>query len=162
RIKGVILNKTSKAMYMLLKEQIEKHMDITVLGYLPNEASMIIESRHLGLLNPNEIHGLDATMDHIANKVEENIDLDAMIHLAKGIKTKDFEYPERTDLNVGIAYDEVFNFYYQENLKLLENVATVEYFSPLKDPELPKADLIYIGGGYPEIFKDELSKNTSM
>lgn len=162
RIKGVILNKTSKAMYMLLKEQIEKHMDIKVLGYIPYEKSMQIESRSLGLLQPSEINELDSSINDIVNIVEENVDIDEIINMSKEIDVKPFKYPKKANLTVAIAYDEAFNFYYQENLNLLENMTNVRYFSPLNDEKIPEADLIYIGGGYPELFKDELSSNVSM
>lgn len=162
RIKGIILNKTSKAMYMLLKEQIEKYMDIKVLGYIPYEESMKIDSRSLGLLQPSEIDEIDSGMDNIANLVEETVDIDEIISMCEEIEFKSFEYPAKTNLRIAIAYDKAFNFYYQENINLLENIAKIEYFSPLNDRQAPQADLVYIGGGYPELYKNELSNNKSM
>lgn len=162
RIKGIILNKTSKAMYMLLKEQIEKQMDVKVLGYIPYEDSMKIDHRSLGLLQPDEIEEIDHRMNNIANIVEETVNIDEIINMTEEIKVKSFQYPAKTKLSVAIAYDEAFNFYYQENLNLLKHITRVKYFSPLKDEQVPEADLIYIGGGYPELFKDELSSNKTM
>ena len=66
-------------------------------------------------------------------------------------------------VKIGVAYDEVFNFYYKENIESLEaNSCKVEYFSPLKDESLPDVDGLYIGGGYPELFSKELSQNTNL
>ena len=66
-------------------------------------------------------------------------------------------------VKIGVAYDEVFNFYYKENIEALEaNNAKIEYFSPLSDENLPDVDGLYIGGGYPELFSKELSANTQM
>ena len=66
-------------------------------------------------------------------------------------------------LKIGVAIDEIFTFYYKENLECLEeNGATIIPFSPYIDEELPDVDAIYIGGGYPEVFKKELSENESM
>ena len=66
-------------------------------------------------------------------------------------------------VKIGVAYDEVFNFYYKENIESLEaNSCKVEYFSPLKDESLPDVDGLYIGGGYPELFSKELSQNTAL
>ena len=66
-------------------------------------------------------------------------------------------------VKIGVAYDEVFNFYYKENIESLEaNNAKIEYFSPLNDEGLPDVDGLYIGGGYPELFSKELSANEKM
>ena len=82
--------------------------------------------------------------------------------MANNISCSDYKYEEKIDIKVAIAYDEAFNFYYTQNIKLVENVCKVEYFSPLKDKCVPKSDLIIIGGGYPELFSEELSRNKSM
>jgi cobyrinic acid a,c-diamide synthase len=65
---------------------------------------------------------------------------------------------------VAVAYDRAFCFYYEDNLDLLRDEgAEISFFSPLADPAIPEyADAVYIGGGYPELYAEELSKNTSM
>ena len=69
----------------------------------------------------------------------------------------------KNPVKIGVAIDEIFTFYYKENLECLEeNGATIVPFSPYKDGELPDVDALYIGGGYPEVFKNELSGNESM
>lgn len=69
----------------------------------------------------------------------------------------------KTPLKIGVALDEIFTFYYKETLESLEdNGAKVVPFSPYKDEEIPDVDALYIGGGYPEVFKEGLSKNKSM
>ena len=82
------------------------------------------------------------------------------IFLREGLRTS------RNDKNVtiAVAYDKAFCFYYEDNLDLLKNAgAEIIAFSPLSDSAIPdKADAIYIGGGYPELYAEELSKNTSM
>lgn len=153
RIKGIILNKSSKAMYTLLKPQIEKHIDIKVLGFIPNNELMIMTDK---------LDELEERLDRIAAIAEENLDLDEIIKMAKEVEVKHFEYPEKTNLKIAIAYDQAFNFYYQENIRLFESIARVTYFSPINDDMLPEADLVYIGGGYPELFKEELSSNEKM
>ena len=70
---------------------------------------------------------------------------------------------QNEDLKIAVAYDKAFSFYYRENIELLEELGEVIYFSPLNDKKLPKdIDFLYIGGGYPEVFIEELSKNKSM
>lgn len=69
----------------------------------------------------------------------------------------------KTPLKIGVALDEIFTFYYKETLESLEeNGAKIVPFSPYKDDEIPDVDALYIGGGYPEVFKKELSENKSM
>lgn len=66
-------------------------------------------------------------------------------------------------VKIGVAQDEIFTFYYKETLESLEdNNAELIPFSPYKDENLPDVDALYIGGGYPEVFKNELSQNTSI
>ncbi len=57
--------------------------------------------------------------------------------------------------------DRAFCFYYQNNLDLLKYMgAEIVFFSPLKDKKLPeKIRGIYIGGGYPELYLNDLSNN---
>lgn len=66
------------------------------------------------------------------------------------------------NLRIAVAKDEAFSFYYTENLELLEQHCRVSYFSPLRDKQLPDCDLLYLGGGYPEVFHRELSENSVM
>ncbi|MCR2043852.1 cobyrinate a,c-diamide synthase [Anaerosalibacter massiliensis] len=162
KIKGVILNKVNKSMYMLLKSQIEKYIGIKVLGFIEEDKALEIESRHLGLIQTEELENIEHTIEKASTIIEENIDIEEIIKLMKEVKTPRFIYPEKRNIKIAIAYDKAFSFYYMENLKLLEKTCNVEYFSPLEDEKLPICDLVYIGGGYPEIFKDELSKNKSM
>jgi len=67
------------------------------------------------------------------------------------------------NINIGIALDNAFSFYYENNLECLNKIGNITYFSPLNDEKLPEnLDFLYIGGGYPEVFKEKLEKNKSM
>lgn len=162
KIKGIILNKTKKGLYPLFKEQIEKYIGIKVLGYVEEDKSFEIGSRYLGLIQSEEIENVDKLLDNIANFIDKTVDMDEIINLIGEIKVYDYTYPKKRNIKVAIAYDKAFSFYYNENLNLLENVCDVEYFSPLEDEEIPKCDLLYIGGGYPELYKEKLSQNKAM
>ncbi len=162
KIRGIILNKVSKEMYLLLKEKIEEYIDIEVLGYLPQDMSLEIESRYLGLMQTYENTHCDELITKAAESVERTIDVDKVLELARNVEIPSYKYQNKRNITVAIAYDDAFNFYYNENLNLLENICKVEYFSPIKDKEIPEGDIIYIGGGYPELYKEELSSNTEM
>lgn len=161
-IKGIILNKTSKPMYKLLKEKIEEYIDIKVLGYLPYDDELKIESRSLGLIGPEEKTDYEGIIDKASKTVEETINIDEILNMMNLSQVNLYKYNKKRDIKVAIAYDNAFNFYFNENLKLLENICNVVYFSPLTDSEVPNCDLIYIGGGYPELYAKELSDNKSM
>jgi cobyrinic acid a,c-diamide synthase len=161
-IKCVILNNVSESYYKLLKEQIEKFTGVRVLGYLPKDENFALESRHLGLIQCEEIEKIDEIIDKIAEKVSRYIDINAIINLMKEVNTEEFPHVSKTDLKISVASDKAFSFYYRENIKLISDACSVNYFSPLKDEKVPECDILYIGGGYPEVFKEELSENTSM
>ena len=149
KIKAVILNKVKKSMYLLLKEQIEKYIGIKVLGYIEKDKDLEIQSRYLGLVQSTENKNIENIIDKIAATIEKTIDLDALISIMNNIYVPTYTYPDKRDIKVAIAYDQAFSFYYNENLKLLENICHVEYFSPIEDKKIPNCDLLFLGGGYP-------------
>ena len=167
-IAGVILNKVkNNAHYLKTKKSIEEITDVEVIGGIIRDDSISIEQRHLGLVPAVERENSLSFIELWSNIIKESIDLDRLVEIAK-------EAPKLTSprediwnklnkqkVKIGVAYDEVFNFYYKENIESLEaNSCKVEYFSPLKDESLPDVDGLYIGGGYPELFSKELSQNT--
>lgn len=162
RIKAVILNKTSEKMYGLLREAIEKHTGLKVLGHLPFSQELHFESESLGLREPGLHNYGQVAIESAADLCERYIDLDSLIRLATDISPIERGRVERTGKKVALARDEAFCFHYSENLRILESMAHVTYFSPLKDQELPDSDLVIIGGGYPEKHKEGLAENRSM
>ncbi|MCT4617778.1 MAG: cobyrinate a,c-diamide synthase [Marinisporobacter sp.] len=168
-IKGVIINNISgEVHYELLKESIERDTNIKCVGYLKPNPNIELKSRHLGLIPSVEVNGLKRKINEIAKMVEETIDLDEILAIAR--TSDEIEYkPEKIksvgeNINIGVPLDNAFNFYYEDNLDLLKDLgANLIYFSPLKDEKLPQ-DLhgLYIGGGFPEVFAKELEENTSM
>lgn len=166
-IKGVILNKTSGMFYRQLKEEIEKHLDIKVLGYVPDRRDVHLESRYLGLKLPFEIEEIEKQLSLIASQVEESVDLDSLIAIAKSTEEIESLYiPHRQTgrCTVAVARDEAFCFYYQANLEaLMSQGAEIVYFSPLHDMHLPDhIHGLYFGGGYPELYAKQLSENREM
>ena len=167
-IKGVILNQVSKSLYPELKALIESKYDLTVCGYMPKMADCSLESRHLGLVTAGEIADIKERLAKLGAQAEESIDLDAVLRIASeapDFEEEDYPLPSpcKKPLKIGVALDKVFSFYYEDNLDLLKELgAELAFFSPLKD-ELPAglAGLL-IGGGYPEIYAKEISRNTKL
>lgn len=165
-IVGIILNNINESYYKLLKSAIEKNCSkkLKVLGYLPENENIELKSRHLGLVQSSEVEELDKKIQLCSELIERHVDIDLMLKCFKETeKFKDNYHVKNIGLRTAIAYDKAFSFYYKENIELLEELGHVEYFSPLKDVELPKnIDFLYLGGGYPEVFIDELSSNKEM
>ncbi|MBR5047637.1 MAG: cobyrinate a,c-diamide synthase [Eubacterium sp.] len=166
-VAGVILNRCSRGMFEMMKEEIEKTLPLKVVGYFPQKEGIHIGSRHLGLMTAAEIHNLDQVIDSLGKTAEEGIDLDAILEIGAGASCLPIAekpvLPEKR-ARIAVARDKAFCFYYQENLDILEQFgAELVPFSPVNDRALP-ADIggIYLGGGYPETYRKELSENEGM
>lgn len=168
RIQGIIINQISKGLYLDIKNKIESELNIKVYGYLPKVQDLVIESRHLGLVTPNEIECLNDKLNKLANLVEETIELDELLTIANTTSTISYSEPhiKKVEGNpqIAIAMDEAFCFYYEDNIQLLKDMgAKIVYFSPLKDKAIPKnCDGLILGGGYPELYAKQLYENVSM
>lgn len=162
RIKAVILNRTSQKVYEMMAPQIEAYTGLPVLGYLPEENQIQLESRHLGLIQSVELQDREQKIQVAADLIRTHIDLDRLMELMCELTVEAVSDLPKSALTIAIPRDKAFSFYYRENLRLLESCCNVRYFSPLSDPALPDCDLLYIGGGYPEVFREELSQNNSM
>ncbi|MFF2591416.1 cobyrinate a,c-diamide synthase [Peribacillus butanolivorans] len=164
---GVIANQVgSEGHYKIVKAAIEQECDVPVMGYMKRELDIDIPSRHLGLIPAIERGELEPFFDKLAHLVMETIDIEQLYLLAKTStissgNSEIFQSSSKKDVCIAVAKDAAFNFYYQENLELLEaKGANIKYFSPLKGDEVPlDADGLYLGGGFPEEFADELSRN---
>ncbi|MCQ2501046.1 MAG: cobyrinate a,c-diamide synthase [Lachnospiraceae bacterium] len=181
-IKGIILNRVSAMLYPRMKEMIESELDTKVVGYVPVLKDCILESRHLGLMMPDEISELQEKLDRLSDELEKSLDLDAILSLAKNApelpdpKPKFGEDPSRPEekefrdrvrenkIRIGLARDEAFCFFYEDNLSLLREVGVeLVEFSPIHDKKLPEnLDGLLFHGGYPELYVKEMSENTSM
>lgn len=174
-IRGVILNRATKMTTALLKKPIEEQTGLKVIGYVPVLEACKVESRHLGLVMPGEVEDLQQRVCMLADELEKSIDLAALLEIAQGApdyKDEEAKLPEQIlkaseaseTVRIGIARDEAFCFYYQDNLELLELLgAQLVEFSPVHDHHLPEhISGLLLGGGYPELYADRLSENRTM
>lgn len=167
-IKGIILNNMSAALFQPVKELIEENLDVSVLGYFPHQKNCDISSRYLGLALPDEIKDLKERIADSAEAFSKTIDIKRILQIAEdaGKLESHFAFPkkQKAKTRIAVAYDQAFNFYYKDNLDLLQNMgAELVYFSPLHDKELPSGiGGLLLGGGYPELCAKELSQNRTM
>lgn len=161
-IKGVILNRVKKTHFDMIKGPIEEYTGVKVIGYVPPMEDVELESRHLGLVQSLEIEDIEERLEKLSKTIMDTVDMNMLIELMSELDVKSMVEFKKRNIKVGIAYDKAFSFYYRENIYMLEKTCEVKYFSPINDKEIPECDLIYLGGGYPEVFSEELSKNTEM
>lgn len=162
---GVIFNRVaSERHYKRLKESVR---DIKVFGFLPRDVDFEIPQRHLGLMVAEEEPIARENIDRLADAVLKYVDIDAIIRQTSRPAEKTsalLRYSTRGKaLRIAVAYDRAFCFYYEDNLDMLkEGGAEIIRFSPLSDETIPEVDALYIGGGYPELYAERLSKNRAM
>ena len=168
---GVILNRCSKGLYQMIKPEIERTLPVRVVGYFPNDDGVHIGSRHLGLMTAAEIRNLDEVIDRLGALAAECIDLDLLLELGRRAgqlpeapRAGKTEAQTAAPVRIAVAWDKAFCFYYQENLDLLRQAgAELVFFSPVEDADLPEnTGGVYLGGGYPETYRRELSENLSI
>ena len=170
-IKGVIFNQMSPMLYPRMKKLLEEELGVAVLGYVPKVEDCVIESRHLGLVLPDEIPELKDRLHKLAGVLEETLDIDRILELAgeasdlldaKPESVTDFKLSE--PVRIGVAEDEAFCFFYADNFRLLgEMGAEIVPFSPMEDKQIPDdLDGLLLYGGYPELNGKKLEQNTTM
>lgn len=167
-LKGVILNNCTKGMYPYYKQIIEEKLNLKVYGYMPMVKEAALESRHLGLVTAGEIPDLDEKLNLLGNIALETLDVDGILKLAEEARNLEYEnidFPTpKKRVRIALAMDNAFSFYYEDNLKLFQTLgADLVEFSPTKDSKLPEnISGLILGGGYPEVYADEISKNEPM
>ena len=179
---GVIFNRVAAdSHFKRLKDSVQ---NVPVLGYLPRDLDFEIPHRHLGLVVAEEAPLAHDGIDKLADAVIEHINIDLILE-AGDIRNGETEsrrigesenlckrlFPDSpiprfpgSDVKIAVAYDRSFCFYYEDNLDLLRQAgAELIFFSPLSGPHIPAdADAVYIGGGYPELYAEALSGNSTM
>ena len=161
-IAGVVFNQVGCGRHSAFMRQACEDVGLECFGFLPRTPGLEIPSRHLGLTMGAE-QEMDALCDKAADMVTRNVDIDRLLQactvpFAEKPASGQLEAGQATGkLRVAVARDAAFNFTYRENLDRLSSLGEITYFSPLAGDSLPGCDLLYLPGGYPELFARELS-----
>ena len=165
-IAGIILNKIGSKKHELLCKNALKKTNIPIIGIIPKNPELNMESRHLGLISTLDDSFLKTKIEKISKIISKYLDIKQIIKISKNtiqLQKKLKPVHKKAETIIAVALDTSFNFYYQDNLEALQcEGATLKFFSPVKDKKLPKCDGLYIGGGFPEILGSLLEKNQSM
>ncbi|WP_103071758.1 cobyrinate a,c-diamide synthase [Aquimarina sediminis] len=163
KIAGVIFNFVKTASHYAFLKEACNTVGIPSLGYIPPNDEIAIPSRHLGL-------HIDGSFEHVIEKaathIATHVSLPKLLEYTKTLPNRIYENVDKKETSkkytIAVARDEAFTFTYHENLKWLEAIGEIIYFSPIHDQTLPKADAIYLAGGYPELYLKALSDNVVM
>ncbi|MGC8609331.1 MAG: cobyrinate a,c-diamide synthase, partial [Thermoplasmata archaeon] len=167
-ISGFILNRAgSEGHYAMVRDAIESETGIPVLGYIRGDHGIEIGSRHLGLVQ--SIEHEDMNSFYIDLKKDSKIDVKKIVEISETavpISHRSMDAGDKGDhpVAIAVAYDEAFDFYYEENLRMMSvEGSEIKFFSPMRDEKVPEGSCgIYMGGGFPEVFALRLSENVKM
>ncbi|MEQ9482427.1 cobyrinate a,c-diamide synthase [Coleofasciculus sp. F4-SAH-05] len=168
QVAGVVLNRVGSDRHLELLQDALEPLQLPILGVLRRQDSLTIPDRHLGLVPTDELTFLDQLIDQLADIGETCFNWERLLPLLRA-EIHDLTvnsqrlYPGVTQsvTRIAIARDRAFSFYYQDNLDLLQQLgAELVPWSPLVDTTLPEGvQGLYFGGGFPEVFAQELADN---
>ena len=173
RLAGVIFNQVSSpAHYAYLREACAD-TGVDCLGYLPLMEGFKLPPKHSVISVANR-RSLNEQADLIAEQLEKTVDINRLLSRCNRNFPCPYTLPYTSDMEddalvlpirkikIAVARDPAFNFTYRENIVRLAKWGNITYFSPLYGYELPEADLIYLPGGYPELFARQLHRRHKM
>ncbi len=181
RIEGVVLNHVAGARHeKIVRDSIEQHCGIPVVGAIPKQRKQLFPERHMGLVPTYEHQWAQEAVGAIAELAEKYLDLSALGAIARHrrqtsptltstvnpspaetlVQVQAVSSPDHFRPRIGVLRDSAFQFYYTENLDaLVQAGADLVVTSPLFEDNLPDVDALYIGGGFPETHAGRLAKN---
>ena len=163
-IAGFLFNRLPEKMIPLVK-RLCSELGTNYYGCLP-KTSIILESRHLGLVTAGEIADIQEKIQQLGLLAEKYICIDKILDI-QNTALPEYRVPiirkyEKSPI-IAVANDKAFCFIYQENIQLLEKMGCrIQYFSPIEDKSVPDCDGLILYGGYPELYAEQLSANDSM
>jgi len=163
---GVILNRVATVRHERVIREALANVGVAVLGAVPRLEDLELPSRHLGLVTVTEHPAAEGVAAALGKVIGEHVDVDALLGVVNGaplLEPEEFREDAVVALpatRIGVLEDAAFMFYYPENLEALEAAgARLVRLSPLSAGGLPEVDLVYAGGGFPELYAGELSAN---
>jgi cobyrinic acid a,c-diamide synthase len=160
---GVIVNRLASDRHRTLVTSALRRSGIPLLGAVMNDAHLVLPSRHLGLVQADELAGIDAMVEHAATAMTEQVDLDALLALGRPIAvTAEVDALPPLGQHIAVASDVAFGFTYRHLLDgWSRRGASLVPFSPLND-EAPAldADAVFLPGGYPELHAARIAGNS--
>ncbi|MGV8996143.1 MAG: cobyrinate a,c-diamide synthase [Parvibaculaceae bacterium] len=165
KVAGVILNRVASDRHRHLCSIAIERAGLPVLGSLPRQDGHTLPERHLGLIQARETSGLDAQLDAIADFIEANVDIEALLATANvtpAAAPQPIGFFPPPAQRIALAHDNAFSFIYPHVLTGWRKAgAEILPFSPLADeaPDM-NADICWLPGGYPELHAARLAANT--
>jgi cobyrinic acid a,c-diamide synthase len=173
KIVGVVFNQVaSVAHYTFLREACAD-VGVDCLGYLPIMDNCKLPAKHSAISSVIK-NGLDDMVEKIAEQIEKTVEVNRLLNRCNRTFPCQYILPYSSDMEqecfipgmgrmrIAVARDSAFNFVYRENMARLAGLGKVVYFSPLYGSALPEADLVYLPGGYPELFARQLHRRNKM
>ena len=169
KIAGVILNKVASDRHLELLETALKAIEMPILGVLRRNTQINIPDRHLGLIPSNELDDISNVFERLADLAQTSFNWEKLLPLLNPLSLDPQSFSvdpvsKHKTVRIAIAKDAAFNFYYQDNLDILTQLgAELIYWSPIEDKSIPN-DIqgLYFGGGFPEMFAQQLAANNSV
>ncbi len=166
---GVILNRVGSEHHTTLLREALATIDVPVLGAVPRDNDLTWRDRHLGLV-PIQEQGDEIVkrIEHLGSVLASNCDLARLLEVAKQAPLTTAPPPPLPSLvssvRIAVATGPAFSFLYQDNLEALQAAgAEIVEFDPLIDSGLPPSvDGLIVGGGFPEVFANQLAENTCL
>ena len=159
---GVILNRVASPRHERLIRVGMEAAGLRILGALPRRGDLTLPERHLGLVQAAEHPDLDRAIADYADLLRQNVDLDAIRATAAGTAPRPgpgASLPRPPAQRIALAQDAAFSFA-SPHVRTGWRRAGAEIlpFSPLADqPPDPRADLVWLPGGYPELHAGQLA-----
>lgn len=172
-IAGVVFNQVSSSNHFAYLRDACSDANVDCLGYVPNMDTVKTSSRYSAISMANR-KALDEQAEIIAEQLEKTIDINRLLNKCNRTFPCQYTLPYCSDmepepfnrhlpkLKIAIARDAAFNFTYRANIDRLAQIGNIVHFSPLYGYELPEADIVYLPGGYPELFARQLHRRYQM